>query len=429
MAESYIKKVVAGGIQINEIIREYKVASGQTITAGTFVDSVPPNLTFGSEFLFGTNWVFNPKPVITLDNTRAVIIYQDFNNSSRGTAVVTTTNGTNITFGTPYIFNTSGTENLNAVLIGTDKILITYRNAGNSNRGTAIIGTISGTVITFGSPYVFNNDGTTDFISSAYLTNDKIVIAYRNSAVIDYGMAVVGTINNTVITFGSTTTFNSSGTDHISCVYLNTDKVFISYANRGNSSRGTSIVGTISGTSISFGTANIFNFATSTFISNLFLTNNKVIINYRNDSNGNGLSIIANIDGTNITFETAYLFNTGGTNEITSVLLNNNFFVVVYQDNSNSNLGTAVFGSVSGNVVTFSSEYIFNPASTNGFGIGTFDGSKMFIVYTDTGNSNRGTAIIGDLNFLVTNTTASKVSGLAKTGGTAGQTIEVYTNV
>jgi hypothetical protein len=415
--------------KIEEALKSFTVASGQTITAGTFVDLQTPNLTFGSEFLFRDNWVFSLKQVIPLDNTRAVIIYTDWANSSHGTAVVATTNGTNITFGTPYIFNTSGTETLNAVLIGTNKILINYRNNGNSSRGTSIIGTISGTVITFGSAYVFNSSGTTNYISSAYLTNDKIVIAYRNDAVADTGRAIVGTVNNTVITFGSPITFSSSGTDHISCVYLNTDKVFISYQNRGNSSRGTSIVGTISGTSISFGTANIFNFATSSFISNLFLTNNKVIINYRNDSNGNALSIIANIDGTNITFGTAYVFNTVGTQDISSVLLNNNFFVVVYQDNGNSNLGTAVFGSVSEDVVTFSSEYIFNPASTNSLGIGTFDGSKIIIIYTDAGNNNRGTAIIGDLpTGLIINTTSAKVFGLSKTGGTAGQTIEVYTN-
>ena len=40
------------------------------------------------------------------------------------------------------------------------KIVIAYRDNGNSNYGTAVVGTVSGTSISFGTPVVFESDGT-----------------------------------------------------------------------------------------------------------------------------------------------------------------------------------------------------------------------------------------------------------------------------
>jgi hypothetical protein len=50
--------------------------------------------------------------------------------------------------------------------------------------------------------------------------------------------------------------FESATTVYISIAYdANAQKVVIAYTDSGNSSYGTAIVGTVSGTSISFGTA------------------------------------------------------------------------------------------------------------------------------------------------------------------------------
>jgi hypothetical protein len=37
------------------------------------------------------------------------------------------------------------------------KVVIAYRDGGNSNYGTAIVGTVSGTSISFGTPVVFES--------------------------------------------------------------------------------------------------------------------------------------------------------------------------------------------------------------------------------------------------------------------------------
>jgi hypothetical protein len=43
----------------------------------------------------------------------------------------------------------------------SNKVVIAYKNQGNSSYGTAIVGTVSGTSISFGTEVVFNAGGYT----------------------------------------------------------------------------------------------------------------------------------------------------------------------------------------------------------------------------------------------------------------------------
>jgi hypothetical protein len=64
-------------------------------------------------------------------------------------------------------------------------------DGGNSDYGTVIEGTVSGTDITFGTPLVYNS-AESKYTSSAYdSTNDKVVIAYRDAGGSYYGTALV----------------------------------------------------------------------------------------------------------------------------------------------------------------------------------------------------------------------------------------------
>jgi hypothetical protein len=45
------------------------------------------------------------------------------------------------------------------LIASNNKVVIAYKDAGNSDFGTAIVGTVSGTSISFGTPVVFENAG------------------------------------------------------------------------------------------------------------------------------------------------------------------------------------------------------------------------------------------------------------------------------
>ena len=91
-------------------------------------------------------------------------------------------------------------------------------------------------------------------------TNDKLVIAYGDNNDSGYGKAIVGTVSGSTISFGTQVTFAGSGTVGDLDIVFDPDsgKVIIFYRDNSNSSYGTAIVGTVSGTSISFGSSVVF---------------------------------------------------------------------------------------------------------------------------------------------------------------------------
>jgi hypothetical protein len=165
--------------------------------------------------------------------------------------------------------------------------VISYQDSGNNNRGTAVVATVSGTSISFGSEVVFET-GITGRTSSVYdSANGKVVIAYYDQGNSYHGTAVVGTVSGTSISFGSPVVFEASSTDYPSVAYDSTaGKVVISYRDQGNSNYGTVVVGTVSGTSISFDAPTVFESAATAFIGATYdSSNDKVVIAYLDGSN------------------------------------------------------------------------------------------------------------------------------------------------
>ena len=72
-------------------------------------------------------------------------------------------------------------------------------------------------------------------------TNGKIVIAYRDP-IVNYGKTIVGTVSGTSINFGSPVIYEYAVTQYNSATYDSTnDKVVIAYQDNGNSSYGTAV--------------------------------------------------------------------------------------------------------------------------------------------------------------------------------------------
>ena len=166
------------------------------------------------------------------------------------------------------------------------KVVIAYMDNGNSNYGTAIVGTVSGTSISFGSEVVFENSHTT-YPSLTYdSSNQKVVVAYTDQGDSNYGKAVVGTVSGTSISFGSQVVYRTAVTNFNSAVYdPNLGKVVIAYQISGG---GKFVVGTVSDTSISFGSETDFSPGSSaSYVHTAFdSSNNKIVISWQDGNNG-----------------------------------------------------------------------------------------------------------------------------------------------
>ena len=329
-------------------------------------------------------------------NNKVVVAYNDNGNSYYGTAVVGTVSGTSISFGTPVVFESANSQFISATYdANAAKVVISYADGSNSNHGTAIVGTVSGTGISFGSLAVFES-AVSYYMSSAYdSTSQKVVIAYQDGGNSSYGTAVVCTVSGTNISFGTPAVFEAASTSNTSVAYdSNAQKVVISYTDGGNSSYLTAVVGTVSGTNISFGTP-VSTGEVSTDLSSVFdISSNKVVITYNTSSTGK--AVVGTVSGTGISFGSPVVFDSNNSDNVSATYdVNSTKVVVFYRENSVTGDGTFAVGTVDGSSISFDTPVAFN--STNNTAISSTYNSaaqKIVVAYRNSDNSNYGTSIV-----------------------------------
>ena len=380
-------------------------------TKGAIADNMPQvasaSDSLGSATVFESGVVGEggAGTVATFDssNNRVIVAYSDQGNSSYGTVCVGTVSGTTITFGTPSVIESAYLLNFGITFDSNlNKVVIVYTHQPTSETGKAIVGTIdsSDNSISFGTAATFDSNANNSRNSVAFdSSNNKVAIVYRDWGNNQYGTAKVGTVSGTDISFGSAAVFENADSQYIKCAFdSSNNKVVIAYQDDGNSSYGTAIVGTISGTSISFGTAVVFESASTRDIDITFdSSNNKVVIVYHDAGNsGHGTSVIGTVSGTGISFGSAVVFEAADTEDISTAFDSNlNKVVVSYYDDADSDYGKYIIGTVSGTSISYGSAVTFNEATTK-YTSTAFDSNenKTVIFYRDDGDSSKGKGIV-----------------------------------
>ena len=311
----------------NKVVISYKNASNSKGYAivGT-VDNVANTMTFGSPTKFETGNVSDPRAVFDSSNNKVVIAYSDNGNSSYGTAVVGTVSGDSISFGTPVVFNSGSSEQIAAVFdSNANKVVIAYKNGGNSQRGDCHVGNVSGTSISFGSRVTFNSSGTTNYISAVFNPdNNKVVIAYRDDSASSYGKIINGTVSGTSISFGSERNLANKRTDYIATTYdTAADRIIIAYNDDSSNQRGKVVAAEASGDNFSFGSETEFNGTPTQHIAIAYdSASNKVIIAFKGEYSGAGTGsqqgyvLPATVSGSSISIGSSVQFDPNTTNHI-----------------------------------------------------------------------------------------------------------------
>ena len=416
----------AGKAREVQAVASGALASGDTVVVnsdGTVSVVAGSAESIGTPVVFGSSGVGSSSVSAVFDssNNKVVVAYSDSGNSSYGTAAVGTVNGTSISFGSPVVFESAWSTSISAAFdSNSNKVVIAYRDEGNSNYGTAVVGTVSGTSISFGTPVVFQTSFSLTCSSVFDNNSNKIVIAYR--LISGGASAIVGTVSGTSISFGSASSFESSDVGYISTTYdANAQKVVVAYGDGGNSYYGTAVVGTVSGTSISFGSKVVFESGSIQFVSSTFDSNaNKVVISYQDGSNSSyGTAVVGTVSGTSISFGTPQVFNSTSTFYTSATFDTNQNKVLISFSNANST-GDVVPTTVSGTSLVFEDFITFEDGQTEFLG-STFDTSQNSFVaaYRDGGNSNKGTGSAVQVGS--TTLTSDNYIGTAATGAPSGQ--------
>jgi hypothetical protein len=425
------------------------IASGALATGDTVVVnsdgtvSVVEETTTSATEALGSATVFDSSGVDFISSTydtvndKFVIVYRDYGNSYRGTAVVGTVTGTSISFGTPVAFSPNQSVSIATTFDPVaGKVVIIFRDTSNSSSAKCVAGTVSGTSISFGTVTQF----AADYIGSTNLVYDsnsnKVVAVYNIPAAGTYGKAVVLTYSGSnTYTGGTGVVWASANTQAISaCFDSDRNQILIAFCDYSNSQRGTTIVGTVSGTSISFGTETVFeNGSTGTFDGAISIVYNttfsRVVLGYCPLDTNDGEVALGTNSGTSVGIFSRQVFNSQNSNSYVSIISDEqaNGVVAVYRDNGNSGYGTyrvCTFNGT-GSSFTFGSETVYETDTTYTAirPAIDLDNSKILIAHQDVGNSSAGTGIVlqNAYSVDVTNLTSENFVGFANSGYADGQ--------
>ena len=108
---------------------------------------------------------------------------------------------------------------------------------------------------------------------------------------------------------------------------------------------------------------------------------------------------------------------------MSAVALSDGQALVAYRDNGNSYHGTAVVLTVSGTTISVGNKTVFNSSYTEYISAVALSDNQVLVAY-NSGDALGDYTLIGAV--IQPATTRDSYVGVAKTGGTAGQTVEVY---
>ena len=426
------------------------ISSGNPIVAnnnGTVSSATPQSVStsIGTTVEFYSGSEFRACSGYDSTNNKIIIAFKDSANSDYGTAKVGTIDPSDnsISFGTASVFESAEVLTEPSGIahdVTNNKIVIVYRDVGNSNYGTAVVGTVSGTTISFGTPVVFSSSNQTLEMRIAYSTTaSKFLIAYRDNGDTDKGKAIVGTVSGTSISFGTVAQFEAGTTVSVGNVYVPTeDKFFISYRDQsdGNSK---ALMATISGTSVSFGSNANFETNPASFISPVYDSkNDKVVVVYRTGANG-GRARVASVDGNTITYGTVADWDNGGgtggfiDRVVASFDENVGKVVFFYRNKTGSNPDVFArqynFGEVSGTDITFGTKATIGPDGRSDYFAPVYDANakRTFVSYEDQSDGAKGKGNVITVGGTANLLTAENYIGIAKSGAADGDGVVVNT--
>ena len=329
-----------------------------------------------------------------------------------------------ITYGSESEFEANATLYTRVAAIDTNKFVVVYNDAG---AGQARVATVSETTITWGTESEFCADtvATIGRLDVCKLDTDKFVVVYQDDAADDDGFARVGTVSTTTISWGTAVEFsNNNNAEWTCCCPLGTDK-FVAVWNVDVDDNGKARVCTVSGSIITAdNTIATFNAAQTNRISVAEMASDKFVVLF-DDNIGAALLMCGTVDEYNdITFGAeCSIFSTfhGIRGEI--IKMDTDKFVAVHELNNDKISDTLYLTActistrtiTAGTRVSFANDGEFaNAASLVKAASST---TEFFVLYTDTANSNQGTSQKGTVTWADRSIVASGTEEVFETGG------------
>jgi hypothetical protein len=216
-----------------------------------------------------------------LDSTHAILSYFNTADSNYVSAVCISLSGTTVSFGTAVRVDTEYPSYQDIVGIDSTHAIIAYRTSSvNQLRARCL--SISGTTISVGSSTTVQNN-TCNYISLSKMNSSSAMLVYSDVSNSSYGTARCLSLSGTTVTAGTAVVFESASADNIRVAALDSTYAIVAYRDVGNSSYNTACCLSLAGTDVSAGTPYVFYNATATIyhtITGMTSTYALVTVNY-----------------------------------------------------------------------------------------------------------------------------------------------------
>lgn len=444
--------VASGGSKIDELIEQYQVLTGENVSAGDFVEFIGNYNIEDSVNLNNTSYSGMNLSAVKLDDTHVFIAHNADGSSGTSTRlygiVCSISNGT-ITAGTDTkLSNTTyGGEKISASALSESRVFIAHSGDG-ANSSSKLYGIVcfitNNEITTIGTDTKLSDIGWSgSYISCAGFTSAVAFVCHRTSNNYLYGIKC--SLSGTSITIGTDTQLNSTnyGAVNPSMVKLDNTHVFIAHGG-GSTGQYNVLYGLacyVQYSTITAGTDGVLSGTeySGDYISATALSSSKIFIAH----SGGGNNDLKKLYGIIREYEDINIYTNGtdtlicneeysGYNVSASNLSSSKIFV---SHNAKFSLGDGgiLYGTATEidglNIVKKISKKISDYSSSASYiSASALTNNEIFVANSQStklyGNAiGIGNSIIATKT--ITNSSQT-INGVAKTGGTGGQTIDVY---
>jgi hypothetical protein len=461
MAESLLIRKGGGGAKIEEPLINVNVESGQTVTAGTFVEIVEKN-SYNSFQNISQIPSGNANPgsqrnsIFELSNNKVIITFH--NSSNHYAAVVAKFVNGAFVYGTPVVLNSSSTVRFEGYLgekIDENRLLLVYRHNGSTSIFSRIL-IVNDTTITLntetvvetsgGLPDVNTTRGGLPRISPFWLSsfNQIYILGFRNSSNNPAAKALIVNLTNNSVTAGATLQLISGGNFFTPVIEKFKQNQVIACWQSGSSSQTINVyvisVSNPDTFALSLDNTITFNSSNNTQIftwTPRYLGEGRVVFVYNFFRSGADAEIFYNLlrdmgsGGISMAGQNLFSVFSGSFSGFDIRQVSAAKYIMAARFPTLSAFRFVV-GEMAPNTFFSMSNPVTIPLASPYSDYSSFMylkrlNSRQFVFLQEKNSTTPELTVFTD-PVTVKNSLNSKIDGIAKTGGTAGQTVEVFVN-
>ena len=341
-------------------------------------------ISFGSESVFKSATTYSTH-IAALDSTHFVIVY----NSGGYKSVIGTISGSSISYGSEYTAPNVACGTID--VLDSTHFVIGYR--GDTGTGNCVIGTVSsGNQISYGTSVEFDIGNTISATKRGIIvkkiSSTSFIVLYR---VENVGKVVIGTVSSgNTISYGSVSNTNTHPL-YADIAVLDSTYFVIVFANWLSGYFASAIIGTMSGNSITgYGPLSEFYRQNYNLCRVEKIDSTHFIVVFNNSSTGRLQCAIATRASTSISYGDIYEPFSSSSSDTNLILLDSTHFVL--QAENQVKLGTIS----NTDEIEFETAVRFNSGGPIDYsGMYKISDTDFVLSYVDGNNSNYGTVVIG----------------------------------